>query len=118
MNFKVANIEFLDFADGFFDAIISVDTIFFGRKMEPTIAGLNRILKANGPIAVFNGDYQQGNFLASLTTNKSTYEIYDFSQEQVKHMLLKHKAAKELQKAFEAKGNTFVWKDLMVESFA
>jgi ubiquinone/menaquinone biosynthesis C-methylase UbiE len=118
LNFKVANLEFLDFADESFDTIMSVDTIFFGRKMEATLAGLKRILKANGQMAVFNGDFQYRDFLAALTANGLTYEVYDFSQEHIKHMLLKNRVAKELQKAFALEGNTFVWENLMTESFA
>jgi hypothetical protein len=33
-------------------------------------------------------------------------------------MLLKHQVAKELEQAFTAEGNTFIWKNLMAESFA
>ena len=117
LNFKVANLEFLDFAPESFDAIISVDTIFFGRKMENTISGLTRILKAGGQMAVFNGNYKEKEFLAALAANNLTYDVYDFSQEHIKHMLLKHQVAKELEQAFKAEGNTFVWENLMAESF-
>ena len=112
------NLEFLDFAPESFDAIISVDTIFFGRSMKATISSLNRILKAGGQMAVFNGNYQEKNFLAALATNKLTYEVHDFSQEHVKHILLKHKIAQEMEHAFKAEINIFVWKNLMAESFA
>jgi cyclopropane fatty-acyl-phospholipid synthase-like methyltransferase len=118
LNFVVANLEFLDFTPESFDAIVSVDTIFFGRSMEGTITSLNQILKAGGRMAVFNGNYQQGNFLTALAANNLTYQVYDFGQEQVKHMLLKNKVAKEMEQAFKAEGNTFVWENLMSESFA
>lgn len=116
--FKTANLEFLDFADEFFDMIISVDTIFFGRAMKATLAGLKRVLKAKGQMTIFNGDYQKDEFLAALAENKLIYEVYDFSQEHIEHMLLKHRVAKELQKAFKSEGNAFVWENLITESFA
>ena len=118
LNFKVANLEFLDFTPESFDAIISVDTIFFGRKMAATITGLNRILKAGGQIAIFNGNYQQEDFLADLAANNLTYDVYDFGPGHIKHMLLKHHVAKELENAFKAEGNAFVWQNLMAESFS
>jgi ubiquinone/menaquinone biosynthesis C-methylase UbiE len=118
LNFKVANLEFLDFAPEFFDAIISVDTIFFGRSMKATISGLNRILKPGGEMAVFNGNYQEKDFLAALAANELTYQIHDFSREHVQHMLMKHKIAQEMEQTFKAEGNIFVWKNLMAESFA
>ena len=117
LDFKVSNLELLDFASESFDTIISVDTIFFGRKMEASIAGVNRILQPGGKMAVFNGNYQEKDFLNALTVNSLTYEVYDLSQEHVNHMLLKHRVAKELEQAFAAEGNTFVWKNLMAESF-
>ena len=116
--FQVANLEYLEFAPESFDAIISVDTIFFGRKMDNTIADLNRILKNGGQIAVFNGDYQQIEFLVALAKHALIYEKLDLSQEHVQHMLLKHQVAKELEKAFKAESNTFIWENLMMESFA
>jgi ubiquinone/menaquinone biosynthesis C-methylase UbiE len=118
LNFKTVNLEFLDFADESFDTIISVDTIFFGRAMKATLAGLKRVLKATGQMAIFNGDYQNEDFLAALAENKLIYEVYDFSQEHIEHMLLKHRVAKELQKTFESEGNVFIWENIMAESFA
>ena len=118
LNYRAANLEFLDFALESFDAIISVDTIFFGRSMEATITALNRILKAGGQMAVFNGNYKEKEFLAALTTNNLSYHVYNFGPEHVKHMLLKHQVAKELEQAFAAEGNTFVWQNLVAESFA
>ena len=118
LQFKVANLEFLDFAPESFDAVISIDTIFFGRKMETTIAGLNRILKVGGQMAVFNGNYQQEDFLATLAANNLTYDVYNLGPEHLKHMLLKHLVAKELEKAFKTEGNSFIWENLMAESFA
>ncbi len=118
LNFKTANLEFLDFADESFDAIISVDTIFFGRAMKTTLLGLKRVLKMTGRIAIFNGDYQNEAFLKALAEIKMIYKVYDFSREHIEHMLLKHSVAIELQKDFETEGNAFVWKNLMAESFA
>jgi hypothetical protein len=85
--------------------------------MKATISGLNRILKPGGEMAAFNGNYQEKDFLAALATNKLTCEVHDCSQEHVKHMILKHKTAKEMEQAFKAEGNIFVWKNLMAESF-
>ena len=118
LTFKVANLEFLDFTPESFNVIISIDTIFFGRKMENTISSLTRMLKAGGQMAVFNSNYQQGDFLAALAMNNLAYQVYDFGPEHIKHMLLKHKVANELEQAFMSEGNAFVWQNLMAESFA
>jgi len=117
LDFKVANMEFLDFARESFDAVIAVDTIFFGRNMVATISGLNRLLKPGGKMGVFNGNYQENDFLNALAANNLTYQVNDLSTEHVQHMLLKHQVVKELETAFAAEGNTFIWKNLMAESF-
>jgi ubiquinone/menaquinone biosynthesis C-methylase UbiE len=118
LHFQIANLEFLDFSGESFDAIISIDTIFFGRNMENTIAGLKRILKPDGKIAVFNGDFQNEEFHCALAANQLIYDIYDLTQEHIEHMLLKHSVAKGLKNAFEVEGNSFIWQNLMAESFA
>ena len=118
LHFQTANLEFLDFADESFDAIISIDSIFFGRKMEATLASLKRMLKPDGQMAVFNGDFQYREFLSALAVNNLDYKTYDLTHENVEHMLLKHRVAKELQKEFEIERNTFIWQNLMAESFA
>jgi malate synthase len=86
--------------------------------MKVTLVGLKRVLKATGQMAIFNGDYQNEDFLAALVENKLIYEVYDFTQEHIEHMLLKHRVAKELQKTFESEGNAFIWENIMAESFA
>ena len=118
LRFRVANLEFLDFAPESFDAVIAVDTIFFGRNMAATISGLNRLLKPGGKMAVFNGNYQEKEFLKALADNNLTYQVYDLSMEHIQHMLLKHQVAKELESAFAAEGDSFIWKNLMAESFS
>lgn len=112
------NLEFLDFEASTFDAVVAVDTIFFGRSMHATIAGMARVLKANGKIAVFNGDYSQEQFLAALAGHGLSCQTHDLTQEHVEHMLLKHRVAREMQKDFEIEGIKFVWENLMAESFA
>ena len=117
LNFKTANLEYLDFADESFDIIISVDTIYFGRTMKNTLAGLTRVLKLNGQMAIFKIDYQTEAFLEALIENNLVYQVCDFTQEHRKHMFLKHKVVKELQQVFMSEGNTFVWENLVAESF-
>jgi SAM-dependent methyltransferase len=118
LSFQIMNIEFLDFPAHSFDAIVSVDTIFFGRSMDATISSLGRILKVSGTMAVFNGDYSREQFIAALSNNGMRYEIHDLTQEHIHHMLLKHRVAQDMREAFESEGNAFVWENLMQESFA
>jgi ubiquinone/menaquinone biosynthesis C-methylase UbiE len=117
LQFMLMNIEHLEFPDNTFDLIYSVDTIFFGRRMDETINGLKRFLKPSGKIAVFNGDYMRDQFLAATSKNNLLIESHDLTDRHVEHMLLKHRVAIELKDEFAAEGNTFFWENLMVESF-
>jgi hypothetical protein len=57
-------------------------------------------------------------FLAVRQENELVFEVCDFTQEHIQHMLLKHMVSEQLRNAFEAEGNTFVWENLMAESFS
>ena len=118
LSFIAGNLEMLDFPPMTFDAIISIDSIFFGRQMKTTMAGLSRVLKSNGKIAIFNGEYMNDEFLVSIKVNNLKCTTYDISEGHYKHLQLKHKVTSELEKAFEIEGNTFIWKNLMTESIA
>jgi cyclopropane fatty-acyl-phospholipid synthase-like methyltransferase len=117
LRFEISNLEMLRLAPQLFDAIISIDTIFFGREMKATLAGLKKLLKPGGQIAVFNGAYLREEFLAALRENSLSCITYDFSKEHIEHMKLKNRVGRELQKAFAAEGNEFIWKNIMAESF-
>jgi ubiquinone/menaquinone biosynthesis C-methylase UbiE len=118
LNFIVGNLEILDFPPMTFNAVISIDSIFFGRQMKTTLAGLSGLLKPTGQMAIFNGDYLNNDFVTSLKANNLKCATYDISEGHYRHLQLKHKVVSELEKAFDAEGNTFIWKNLMVESLA
>jgi ubiquinone/menaquinone biosynthesis C-methylase UbiE len=118
LNFIVGNLEILDFRPMTFDAVISIDSIFFGRQMKTTLAGLSAVLKPTGRMAIFNGDYLNDDFVTSLKANSLKCATYDISEGYYRHLQLKHTVASELEKAFKAEGNTFIWKNLMTESLA
>jgi ubiquinone/menaquinone biosynthesis C-methylase UbiE len=114
LNFKVANIEALDFEGGSFDIIVSIDSIFFGKNLKATLAGLSRIVKPDGQIAIFCEE----DLLSALKENGLVYRVYDFSEEYYAHMQLKHRVVSGIQKAFEDEGNAFIWENLMRESIS
>ena len=116
--FSLGNIETLDFKPGTFDAVISIDSIFFGRDMGITLRELNRVLKPNGRMAIFNGDYRDKEFKSALAANILSFETYDISEGHYRHLQLKNRVALELENAFKAEGNEFIWRNLMAESVA
>ena len=116
LHFRIANLEMLDFEAESFDAILSIDSIFFGREMKATLAALKKILKPGGQMAIFYSSTAGEDLPAALKDNSLSYETYDLSREHHEHMQLKQRVASELQNAFEKEGNTFIWENIMRES--
>jgi ubiquinone/menaquinone biosynthesis C-methylase UbiE len=114
LNFKVGNIETLDFEGESFDIIMSIDSIFFGKDLKATLASLREILKPDGQMAIFCEE----DLSSALREDGLAYRVYDFSAEHYAHMQLKHRVVSVMQKAFEDEGNTFIWENLMRESIA
>jgi hypothetical protein len=104
----------LDFKDESLDIILSIDSIFFGKDLKATLAGLSEILEPDGQMAIFCEE----DLTSALEENRLAYRVYDFSEEYYSHMQLKHKVASRMQKAFEDEGNSFIWENLMRESIA
>ena len=114
LHFKVGNIETLGFEDESFDVILSIDSIFFGKDLKTTLAGLREMMRPDGQMAIF---YEE-DLSSALKENGLAYRVYDFSEEHRAHMQLKHRVANRMQKAFEYEGNAFIWENLMTESIA
>jgi len=115
LNFKFGNLEYLDFAPGSFNIVLSMDSIYFGRDISKTLFNLNRLLKSDGCMAIFYLNMGDGELPAALSGNY-LYDAYNFSQKHHEHMLMKHRIASEMKEAFANESNTFIWKNLIEES--
>jgi ubiquinone/menaquinone biosynthesis C-methylase UbiE len=114
LHFEIGNIETLDFREELFDIILSIDSIFFGRDLKKTLAGLRKITKPDGQMAIFCEE----DLSSALRENGLAYKVYDFSEEHHAHMQLKRRVASEMREAFEDEGSAFIWENLMRESIA
>jgi len=114
LGFEVCSIAELDRFGERFDAILSVDSIFFGESLEHTLAAMKARLAPGGRMAVFCGE----DLAAPLAANGLAYTREDFSREHYEHLQRKHRVAQDLRAAFEAEGNGFIWQNLMTESIA
>jgi ubiquinone/menaquinone biosynthesis C-methylase UbiE len=112
LHFMVRNLEQLDLESQSYDAIISIDSIFFGKEVKETVARLKGLLKVGGVMAVFC-DETLG---AALKENGLNYDAYDRSREHYGHLQLKHRVAQEMKEAFAEEGNGFIAENLLTES--
>ncbi len=114
MQFEVCDINNLDQISGTFDAILAIDSIFFGENLENTIRRLQGCLSQSGNLEIFCEE----DLCDLLKKMNLKYECFDLSQAHYEHLQHKHRTAKALQAEFEAEGNRFIWENLMTESVA
>lgn len=114
LSFEVRSLADLDGMETAFDAILSIDSIFFGESLECSLAAMKARLAPGGRMAVFCGD----DLAPALQANGLAFEREDLGREHYAHLQRKHRAAQALREAFEAEGNGFVWENLATESLA
>jgi SAM-dependent methyltransferase len=115
LHFRVGDIETPVYDNEFFDLILSIDSIYFN---DPKImlTCWKRLLKPTGKMAIFYLSLDGSDLSIPLKENSLSYDTYDLSKQNWAHQQLKHTVASEMREAFEAEGNLFVWKNLMMES--
>jgi ubiquinone/menaquinone biosynthesis C-methylase UbiE len=125
LDFVQGDINDLQFADGSFDKVISIDTIYWVADMDLALASIARLTAPGGRIAIFIADEGSGGASPGATQAQDTevarslqrlgldYEIHDYSEEflafwpRLKQVLL------ELRDAFIAEGNEVIFESLM-----
>jgi len=128
LSFKQGNFNALDYPDGSFDAIISLDTLYWASDLEATLSALKRALKPGGRIGIFmNHHIGDGDPLDLLAAQHSKLakaiakvglplQTFDYTKEIGEFWHRNFAAAKDLKEAFEAEGNGFIADSLIRES--
>ena len=124
LTYMTGNMDELSFGEGSFDAIISIDTLYFVDSIEATIKELKRLLKpAKGRLAIFfdqsvNSDESRDVLLPentkvgkALKNNNLTYETVDFSANSRQIWIREIETAEELKELFTKEGNTDIYED-------
>ena len=124
LTYMVGNMDELSFDEGSFDAIISIDTLYFVDSIDATIKELKRLLKpATGRLAIFsdqnvNPDESRDILLPentkvgkALRNNNLTYETVDFTANSTQIWIREIEAAEELKELFIKEGNTDIYED-------
>jgi len=124
LTYLVGNMDELSFGEGSFDAIISIDTLYFVDSIDATINELKRLLKpATGRLAIFfdqnvNQDEPRDSLFPdntkvgkALRNNDLTYETVDFTANSRQIWIREIEAAEELKELFIKEGNTDIYED-------
>jgi ubiquinone/menaquinone biosynthesis C-methylase UbiE len=124
LTYVVGNMDELAFEEGSFDAIISIDTLYFVDNVDATIKELKGLLKpATGRLAIFfdqnvNPDESRDILLPTntkvgkaLRNNNLTYQAVDFTSNSRQIWIREIQAAEELKELFIKEGNTDIYED-------
>jgi SAM-dependent methyltransferase len=123
--FRVMDIGKLDFMPGSFDALISIDTLYFANLHE-TIRQMGVILNVKGQMGIFyshgvSPDTPAETFdfdtlhpdktplAAALRDHGMRYKVWDFTAEDYSHAIVKKKVVEDLRADLEAEGNRFLF---------
>lgn len=124
LTYVVGNMDELAFEEGSFDAIISIDTLYFVENIEATVKELKKLLKSpTGRLAIFydqsiSSDQSKDILLPentkvgrALRNSDMTYETLDFTANSRMIWIREIEAAEELKDLFIKEGNTDIYED-------
>lgn len=124
LTYVAGDMDDLSFEEGSFDAIISIDTLYFVESIDVTIRELKSLLKPpNGRLAIFYGqtcdpDESRDILLpentkvgAALSSNGLAYETVDYTTSSRGIWIREIEAAEELKELFVEEGNADIYED-------
>jgi cyclopropane fatty-acyl-phospholipid synthase-like methyltransferase/GNAT superfamily N-acetyltransferase len=130
--FRVGDLRDLDFPAHAFDALISIDTLYF-TELDRSIPQMAALLAPGGRMAIF---FSQGadpeNSIetftrdtlppertplgAALTRQGLRFRSWDFTEADYRHAQLARRVLEELRPAFEAEDNLFLYENRLGEA--
>lgn len=125
--FETGSMENLDYPDNSFDAIISIDTLYFVGNLKNVIQSVSRVLKPGGSMYIFyhvppevgndpGSDPAKCSYLGKVLYDLDLkfLTIY-FTKENRQHWELKKQVLEQLRTKFEEEGNMFLYNNRMEE---
>jgi len=122
--YVVGNMDELAFDEGSFDAVISIDTLYFVESIDVTVKNLRKLLRPpTGRLAIFfdqsvNPDESRDILLPentkvgkALKNNGLTYRAIDFTSNSRQIWIREIHAAEELKELFIKEGNKDIYED-------
>ena len=132
LTFHVMDMGHPDFPPASFDAVISIDTLYFGDVTE-TLRPVAPLLKPGGRLAAFFDqscgphipleDYPRGlidpdntELAQALQQLGLTYQSWDYTAEMIQHLQRRKPVLAALEAQFEAEGNGFLYDSHLAEA--
>jgi len=123
--FLQGDIDALDFAPASFDAVISLDTLYWVSDLTAAVSGVARIVKPGGQLGIFmaqaRGEGDPPDILQPGRTDLARtlgalgldYDVHDYSARNAAFWRRVGRAATALRERFDAEGNGFIAKSLI-----
>jgi len=124
LSYVVGNMDELSFEEGSFDAIISIDTLYFVDSIDATIKKLKKLLKSpTGRLGIFSDqncttDESRGILLPrntevgkALGNSEFIYQAIDFTSNSREIWVREIEAAEDLKELFAKEGNSDIHED-------
>ncbi len=128
LTFEHGNFNELDYPEGTFDSVISLDTLYWASDLKATLSALKRALKSGGRIGIFmNHHIGEGDTPDLLAARHSKLakaiakvglplQTFDYTTEIGEFWRRNFAAATDLKEEFEAESNGFIADSLIRES--
>lgn len=129
LNFQVGDINHIDFLPAF-DAVISVDTLYFAKDISVTISQMKAVLKAGGQMGLFFTEVagpndtvemlaaDQTRLARALRANDLGFEAHDLTESNVQFWRRSQQVAEQMLPEFEAEGSKELCEGRMGEGAA
>lgn len=124
LNYVVGNMDELLFEEKSFDAIISIDTLYFAENIDLTVRKLKSLLRpSNGRLAIFYDQAcepsgsrevllpQNTKVAAALTSSGLAFDTVDYTDSSKGIWIREIEAAEDLKEMFEKEGNADIYAD-------
>lgn len=128
VNFLQGDMNALEFPAQSFDAVVSIDTLYWAAELTDTLSRLVEMLKPGGQIGIFIAqNLRDGGPPERLEADKTDvaqalkklglpYEVHDYSAQNTDFWQRVWRASTDLRQDYEAEGNGFIAAALIRES--
>lgn len=129
LDFRVGNLDHLDFPPGAFDLLVSIDTLYMPNDLTATLRTMRRLLAPRGRMLIFyismlfDPSQPRETLLPDRTPLAQaldqvgmSYTTWDFSEKTFHLMRRKRRLAESMRAEFEAEGTQFLYNHLITES--
>ncbi len=128
IEYITGNFNDLDFPDESFDAIVSLDTLYWAADLKEVTAHLIAMLKPNGRMGVFMNHHigpsdpledlaiRHSDLANALNSIDQPYDSFDYTKEICEFWKRNCATAEELLPLYEKEGNGFIAEGLIRES--